>query len=109
MNLGFLAQIIGPDKIGGWVRSGVGVAFVAAVAKWPILGSYIDPSTQTQLAAVVATLVVGVWQQLTKTDNAKVKAAAALPGVAQVVVKKTATDGVAAAAADPAQPKVVTQ
>lgn len=72
MNLGFLSQFINADKIGGWVRAGVAALFVAAVAKWPILGTYIDPAIQTQIAAVIAALVVGAWQQMTKTDSAKV-------------------------------------
>lgn len=109
MNLGILSKIIGPDKIGGWVRAGVGAAFVAAVARWPVLGAYLAPDVQTQLAAALAALVVGAWSQLTKTDDAKMKMTEALPDVANIVVKPTATDGVAAAAADPTRTKVVTQ
>lgn len=72
MKLGFLTQLVNADKIGGWVRAAVAAAFVAAVAKWPILGAYVDPAVQTQVAAAVAAVVVGYWSQLTKTPEAKV-------------------------------------
>jgi hypothetical protein len=52
-------------------------------------------------------IIAAVWGAFAHTDEAKVAAAAALPGVAAVVVKVSASDGVAAAAADPTQPKVV--
>lgn len=133
INLSFLSQIIGPDKIGGWVRSGVAALFVIAVAKWPILGNYIDPAIQTQVAAAIAALVVGFWSQITKTDTAKLAAVAAMdgpakqaafvgipdsakiaavtamPDVEKIVVQPKATDGVGAALADPTQTKVVSQ
>ena len=42
------------------------------------------------------------------SDTAKLKAVEAMPEVTQINVKRSATDGVAAAAADPDRPKVVT-
>jgi hypothetical protein len=48
-----------------------------------------------------------IWGLLAHSDKAKVEAAAALPDVDKVVVKPTATNGVAAAVADPNLPKVV--
>ena len=73
MNLTFLTQFIDANKLGGWVRAVVAAGFVAAIAKWPILGNVIDPAIQTQAAALLAAIVVGYWSQLTKTDDAKLK------------------------------------
>ena len=108
MNLGIISQFIDANKIGGWVRAGVAAGFVAAIAKWPILGAYVDPAVQVQIAAVAASIIVGAWSQLTKTDDAKLRAVEAMPDVANVRIKPTATDGAAAAAADPSRPKVTT-
>ena len=110
MNLTFLTQFIDASKVGGWVRSGVAVGFGILVAKWPGLSTYIDPATQAAIGGIVATVVMGVWSQLTKTDNAKLAAVEAMPDVAQVVPKVTAApdSAVAQAAADPSRPKVST-
>ncbi len=97
------------DKIGGWVRAGVAAAFVAAIAKWPILGTWVDPAVQTQVAAALAALAVGAWSHLTKTDEAKIAAVAAMPDVEKIVVQPQASDGVGKALADPEQTKVVSQ
>lgn len=80
MNWSLLTQFVDANKLGGWVRALVGAGFVAAIAKWPVLGTYVDPGTQVQIAAAVATIVIGLWSQLTKTDKAKVQAAAAVVG-----------------------------
>ena len=76
MDLGILTQFIDANKIGGWVRAGVAALLVALVAKYPPLGTILDPSVQTQLAALIATVAVGLWSQLTNTDKAKLVAAA---------------------------------
>jgi hypothetical protein len=82
---------------------------------------------------ILAPIVLGIWGVLTHRptavltaaaeipgpeklaafhgipDDAKLKVVEALPDVAKVVVKKTASDGVAAAASDPTRPKVVVE
>ena len=68
------SKLIDHNKIGGWVRAIVAAGFVALIAKYPILGSYVDPALQTQIAAAIAAAIVGVWSQLTKTPEAKVAA-----------------------------------
>lgn len=45
----------------------------------------------------------------TLPDDKKIAVATSVPQVSQVIVSNNATDGVAKAAADPAQPKVMTQ
>lgn len=133
MNLTFLTQFIDANKLGGWVRAGVAAGFVALIAKYPVLGNWVDPAVQTQIAAALAAVVVGIWSQLTKTDTAKLAAVAAMsgpqkeaaftgipnsakiaaveaiPDVTKIEVKATATNGVADAANDPSRPKVQTQ
>ena len=108
MNFTFLTQLVDANKLGGWVRAGVAAGFVALVAKYPVFGNYIDPSIQTQIAAAIAAAVVGIWSQLTKTDAAKIAAVAAMPEVTKITVVPAGATPVAAAAADPAQPKVST-
>ena len=104
-----VGQFVGPDKIGGWVRGAIAAALVAIVSKYPPLGTVLDSGTQTQIAALVATIIVGIWSQLVKTDTAKLKAAAALPDVKQITVSANSSAPVAALAADVAHPKVVSQ
>ena len=106
MNLSFLTQLIDANKIGGWVRAIVAAGFVALVAKYPVLGNYVDPAIQTQIAAAIAAIAVGAWSQLTKTDASKIAAVAALPEVTKITISPTAADGAAKVAADPTQPKV---
>lgn len=73
-----ISQFVGPDKLGGWIRAAVAAAFVAIIAKWPPFGVYVDSGTQTQIAAALATIGVGIWSQLMKSDKAKVEMAAAV-------------------------------
>jgi hypothetical protein len=70
--LPILANLIGPDKLGGWVRSGVASLLAIVIAKWPGLSAVIDPSTQAAIGVVAAGIVVGAWQQLSKSDAGKV-------------------------------------
>ena len=57
----FLSKFVDANKIGGWVRAAVAAGFVALIAKYPILSSYVDLATQTQIAAAIAMAVVGGW------------------------------------------------
>src|ERR1039458_5416896 len=109
MNISFLTQFIDASKVGGWARAGVAALLGIAIFKWPALSSVLDPTTQAALGLAVSGAVVGIWSQMTKTDAAKVAAVNALPKnqVIGVVVAPTATDGVLAAAQNPAMTKVV--
>ena len=109
MNISFLTQFFDASKVGGYARSGVAALLGIAIAKWPALNSVLDPTTQAALGLAVSGVVVGVWSQLTKTDAAKVAAVNALPKdqVIGVVIAKTASDGVLAAAQNPAMTNVV--
>ena len=104
-----LNKLVGPEKIGGWVRGAIAAALVAVVSKYPPLGTILDTGTQTQIAALVATIVVGIWSQLVKTDSAKLAAVEAMPSVSKITVVPVASSAaVAAVAADPSRPKVST-
>src|ERR1017187_8324776 len=107
--MNFLTQFVDASKVGGWARAGVSALIGIGIAKWPLLGTVLDPATQAALALAVSGTVVGIWSQLTKTDAAKIAAVNALPKdqVVGVVVAKTATDGVLAAAQNPAMTNVV--
>jgi hypothetical protein len=105
--LSLLTKFVDANKLGGWVRAIVAAGFVALIAEYPVLGNYVAPAVQTQIAAAIAAIVVGYWSQLTKSDEAKIKMVTDLPGVDTVNINATATDGVAKAAADPTQPKVI--
>lgn len=76
--MSFLSQFVDSNKIGGWVRAGVAALIGSAIAKWPLLANYLDPTVQQAIGVAAAGVVVGVWSTLTKTDEAKVKAAAAI-------------------------------
>jgi hypothetical protein len=67
-----LANLIGPDKLGGWVRSGVAALLAMVIAKFPGIEGVLDPATQAAIGVVVSGIVVGIWSQLTKSDAGKV-------------------------------------
>ena len=60
-----------------------------------------------QISGAVLMLAPIVWSMYVHTDGQKIAAVTAMPGVAQIIVKTSADDGAAAAAADPTQPKVI--
>ena len=109
MNLSMLTQFFDASKVGGYARSGVAALLGIAIAKWPALGTVLDPTTQAALGLAVSGVVVGVWSQLTKTDAAKIAAVNAMPKdqVVGVVIAKTASNGVLAAAQNPEMTNVV--
>lgn len=61
-----LTKLIDSSVLGGWVRAGVASGLGVLIAKWPVLGSILDPATQAALGTVAAGLVVGIWSQLAK-------------------------------------------
>ena len=70
---------------------------------------WITADQTTYIIAAALALVPLVFSFLKHTDSAKLAAVEALPDVKEIVTKPTATDGVAAATADPSRPKVVPQ
>ncbi len=68
---------------------------------------YIDADTATMIVGVTIALGPLVWGYFTHTDNAKLAAVEALSDVRSIIVKPTATNGVADAANDMNRPKVV--
>lgn len=70
--LSMLAPFIGPDKIGGWTRKGVSAVIVYAIARWPWLSNFLDTATQVAIGVAIGGVMEGIWQQLVKTDAAKV-------------------------------------
>lgn len=62
-----------------------------------------------QIAGAVVMIAPALWGVAVHTDAAKIASVTAMPDVTAVVVKAGAVDGAATAAADPTQPKVVTE
>jgi hypothetical protein len=60
-------SLIDADKLGGWVRAAVASGLVALVHAVPMLTDIISPDTQTALAAIAATIVVGAWSHVAKS------------------------------------------
>lgn len=83
--LQLLSNLIGADKLGGWVRGGVASLLAILIAKFPGLSGVLDPGTQAAIGVLVSGIVVGIWQQLAKSDAAKVQMAAEVPSVTKVV------------------------
>lgn len=66
----FLASLIGPEKLGGWVR-GFAAAALTFLFTWlntkvPFLVSILTPELNATLAVATAGFVVGIWQQFVK-------------------------------------------
>lgn len=61
------------------------------------------------ISGLILMVAPTVWAMFAHTDTALIKSVTAMPDVKQIVVAADATDGAAKAAADPNQPKVVTQ
>lgn len=68
----------------------------------------INAGVWEQITGVVLMVAPMVWGMYAHTDSAKLASVEAMPEVTKIVVKTTATDGVATAAEDPNRPKVVT-
>ena len=71
MDFSFLSQFVDANKLGGWVRAAVGALIAAGIAKYPGLGSIIDPTTQAEIGVAVSGLVVGLWSHYSKVLAAK--------------------------------------
>jgi hypothetical protein len=85
-----------------WLKTTLGFVAGVAVAK-----GYISDQGATAIIGAVIAVVPLVWGFIANTKLAQIKTTAALPEVSSVVIKPSATNGIAAAAADPLQPKIV--
>lgn len=92
------------DQVFSLLRTVLQIAGTAIVAHGT-LG--INGAMWEQLSGGILMLAPVIWSMWVHTDASKIKAVTAMPGVAQIIVKTSAGDGAAAAAADPAQPKVI--
>ena len=89
------------------VVMGILRAVVPGLVAYAAGRGWISAGEAGEISAAIITLGMAAWSATTNTDAAHVATVAALPGIQQIVVKTSADDGVAAAAADPTQPKVV--
>lgn len=70
---------------------------------------WVSADTATAIAGALMAFVPLAWGWFSHTDLANIQTAAATPEVSTIAIKPTATDGIAAAASDPTQPKIVHQ
>ena len=91
------------------VVMGILRALVPGLVAYAAGRGWISAGEAGEISAAIITLGAAGWSAMTNTDAASIKTVTAMPDVAKIVVKAGAVDGAAAAAADPAQPKVVTQ
>src|ERR1039458_8898571 len=89
------------------VVMGILRALVPGLVAYAAGRGWISAGEAGEISAAIITLGAAAWSATTNTDAAHLSTVAALPGVAAVVVKISASDGTAAAAADPTQPKVI--
>ena len=95
-------------QVMGILRAVVPAAIAFAVGKgW--IPSADSAGITNSILTLAAALGAATWAATSRTDNANIKAVAANPDVAQIVIKPSAVDGTAAAAADPTLTKVVAQ
>ena len=89
------------------VVMGILRAVVPGLVAYAAGRGWISAGEAGEISAAIITLGMAAWSATTNTDAAHVATVAALSGVAAVVTKISASDGVAAAAADPTQTKVI--
>lgn len=70
MDLKFLLMFINASKVGGWTRAIVAAGFVWLIHKYPVLGNYVTPDAQTDIALALSIIVVGLWSQIAKAIEA---------------------------------------
>lgn len=100
--------MLNQSQVMGILRAVVPAAIAYAVGRGWIPSA--DSAGITNAILTLATAFgAAVWSSAAHTDNAIIKEASANPQIAQIVVKSSAVDGTAAAAADPSLPKVVKQ
>lgn len=91
------------DQFMSLIRTGLGVAAGFAIAHG------VSDQTWQLIAGIITAVAPLLWGYFAHTDSAKLAAVEALPDVKNIVVKSTATDGVAEAARDADRPKVIKQ
>lgn len=84
-----------------WVKT-----TIAGIAGWAIGHGYGDANLWALIGGVAMLLVPYAWGWVSGTKLAQVQKVAAMPEVASVVIKPSTGNGIAAAAADPSQPKI---
>ena len=100
--------MLNQSQLMGILRAVVPAAIAFAVGKgW--VPSADSAGITNAILTIAAALGAATWSATAHTDNAAIKEVANNPQVAQIVVKASAVDGTAAAAADNTLPKVVTQ
>jgi hypothetical protein len=89
--------------------TGIARALVPALIAYVVGKGWLSESSASDVSAAIVALLAAGWSVQAHTDASAIKTVTDMPDIKQIVVKTGAVDGAAAAAADPAQPKVVSQ
>jgi hypothetical protein len=65
----FLATLVGPDRIGGYVRAGVSAVFgmVGSSKLCVLIPGACGVEVQGAVTIILSTVLIGLWSQLAKT------------------------------------------
>lgn len=83
------------------------IRWALSIAAGFAVGHGVSDSTWQLISGIVIAVAPLLWGYFVHTDSAKLAAVEALPDVKSIIVKPSATDGVAAAVKDVSRPKVV--
>jgi hypothetical protein len=67
MDLSCLTSLVDSGKLAGYARAVVASLIGLAIAKWPVLATILDPTTQTAIGVVAAGIAVGLWSHIAKS------------------------------------------
>jgi TRAP-type C4-dicarboxylate transport system permease large subunit len=88
---------------------GIAKIIVPVVITYAVGRGWVSESAAGEITAAIVTLIAALWSFEAHTDSANLATVEAMPDVKTIVVSRTSTDGVAAAAGDPTRPKVETE
>lgn len=86
---------------------GIARALVPSIIAYVVGKGYLSQSSAADVSAAIIALLAAGWSVQTHTDANAIKTVTAMPDVQAIVATTNPKDGIAAAVADPAQPKVV--
>lgn len=71
--MNFILTLIGPDKVGGWIRSAVATALggvaISLSPQIPWIKDILSPEVIQGIAASLSVAAVGLWSHLAKSST----------------------------------------
>jgi hypothetical protein len=87
--------------------AGIARALVPAIIAYAVGRGWLTESSAASVGAAIIALISAGWSFQAHTDASAIKTVTAMPDVKAIVAEPNPQNGIAAAVADPAQPKVV--